>query len=137
MQTIVFRRAAPNTAWKRSVDAKWPPDPLLKRVGAPTPESILRFNCRNLTSKCASLRFTCNRQQARKRLFSGHQPACLTNPERFVRHAGSIGRLSQGDSTDPRHSQSRSDYLPRQRRLRSCSGKRGVSSVRSMPARPV
>jgi len=71
------------------VDTKWPPDPLLKLVCAPTPELImlprnpataaawslqtvydlaakmrigLRFSCKNLTSKCASLRFTCNRQ---------------------------------------------------------------------------
>jgi len=75
----------PNPNWKMYVDAKWPPDPLLKLVGAPTPELIvlprnraaaaawslktvydlaakrrigLRFNCKNLTSKCASLRFT-------------------------------------------------------------------------------
>ena len=41
MQTIVFRRAPPNTAWKRFVDAKWPPDPLLKLVLAPKPELII------------------------------------------------------------------------------------------------
>src|SRR6266446_5949819 len=72
------------------VDAKWPLDPLLTLVRAFTPEPImlprnrvgaaawslqtvydlaaksrvgLRFNCKNLTSKCASLRFTCNRHQ--------------------------------------------------------------------------
>src|SRR5271165_1456506 len=74
------------------VDAKWPSDPLLKLVGAYTPDLImlpmnwaaaaawpfqtvydlaaksrvgLRFNCKNLPSKCASLRFTCNRQWLR------------------------------------------------------------------------
>src|SRR5271157_2269762 len=71
---------------------KWPLDPLLTLVRAFTPEAImlprnrvgaaawslqavydlaakrrggLRFNCKNLASKCASLRFTCNRQQVR------------------------------------------------------------------------
>jgi hypothetical protein len=76
------------------VDAKWPLDPVLKLVGPPTPKLIvlprnraaaaawslqtvydlaaksrlgLRFNCKNLTSKCASLRFTCNRHPCRLR----------------------------------------------------------------------
>ena len=70
-------------------DAKWPSDPLLKLVGTNAEQIILpsnrataaasslqtvydlaaksrvglRFNCKNLTSKCASLRFTCNRHQ--------------------------------------------------------------------------
>src|SRR5271165_1167313 len=44
--------------------------PAKRRVG-------LRFNCKNLTSKCASLRFTCNRQQfvsACKRQFQRGTP---------------------------------------------------------------
>src|SRR6266481_9149845 len=37
----------------------------------------LRFNCKNLTSKCASLRFTCNRQPLSNRLDTGRSPQPL------------------------------------------------------------
>jgi hypothetical protein len=89
-----LRERIPIRTGKMHVDTKWLSDPLLKLVSAPTPELImlprnraaaaawslqtvydlaaksrdgLRFNCKNLASKCASLRFTCNRQKRPRR----------------------------------------------------------------------
>jgi hypothetical protein len=40
----------------------------------------LRFNCKNLTSKCASLRFTCNRHRLLAKVLRDFAYLCWANP---------------------------------------------------------
>jgi hypothetical protein len=50
----------------------------------------LRFNCKNLTSKCASLRFTCNRQ----RNPSIREPEVLTSRQEKSTKSSEEGKAS-------------------------------------------